>query len=186
MKKLMENWRIFVEEEKAWESEEPEEDNYSGKYQPAWMESKVEDAVKVVLATMKLLSKEDHEIEHSYVDADELLGTSAQLSYEEYPDPETAKEYVWNLGSHTPGKDRNMLIRSPKDAVGVIIEIIVHLYHSNELVMDFSEDNYKALDDLYGLARGSEIRYEDSPEILSQFKGINKHLDAKLEQGIQR
>ena len=170
MKKLMESWRIFVEEEKAWEAEEPEEDSYSGKYQPRWMDSKIEDAVKVVLASMDLL-KDKYEIQHS-----------SNLSYEEFPDPETAREYINSLGSSEPGKEREDLIHSAKDAVGVIIEIIVHLYHSNELAMDFSEDNYKAIDDLLGLSRGNKMNYESSPDILSQFKGINKYLDVKLDQ----
>ena len=64
----------------------------------------------------------------------------------------------------------------------MIIEIIVHLYHSNELAMDFSEDNYKAIDDLLAMSRAEKMSYEESPEILSQFKGINKYLDVKLDQ----
>ena len=167
----MESWKIFVEEEKAWEAEDPEEENYSGRHEPPWMNTKIEDAVKVVLASMDLL-KDKYEIQHS-----------SNLSYEEFPDPETAKEYVGNLGSTEPGHEREELIRSSRDAVGIIIEIIVHLYHNNELTLDFSEDNYKAIDDLLGMSRGDKMNYENSPEVLSQFKGVNKYLDQKIGQG---
>lgn len=167
MKKLIESWRIFVEEEKAWEAEEPEEENYSGRYEPAWMETMIEDAVKVALTEMDMMTE-------SYD-----LAQSRTISFEELPDAEAVKEYVYNYGA-----ERDALVRSKNDAVQIIIEIVRHLYYNNDLTIDFSEDNYKAMNDLFQLRDSDErMNYRDSPEILSQFEGLNKYLDSRLQQG---